>query len=607
MKATHMGLGDLLHSRQPFEIPKYQRSYAWEREQIDEFVEDLLTCFRARADQKESQQHFFGGVVSIEEMVGGTLSGRRYEVVDGQQRLATFTLTLSLIGKAFDNVALAARKAKDEGASQLAESMGKTLFRSYIEYTEVVNGKSAELLRVVLSKADREFFEAIVRREAAVPPATRDSHTRLLTAKKVIDRDLIDEVLKGVKNPADRVKRLLLLQSVIIEDCQVIHLVTPSQTEAYKLFQVLNDRGVNLSEGDLLRSSTLEVMESVPSQQPSVESAWDEILSGDPAEIELFLRAYFDSKQGKRASKRNLVGDFSRAFQFRSEEDAKPDPAFHAKHIVATTAEMRREIATFRELSSGEWPYEERSPNVTNWERGRLKVLVGTLKHTLALPLLLAASYLPEQRFAALVGLLERFVFRYITVCKAHAGKLHDVYSKQAVEIRRDPAAYDLASLKAALKALADERASDEHFAATLSNQVTYRKGMIPAVRYFLLAIEQHSAWLAKGAPGVPVADKTTNHDLAELEVEHIYPQSAAVEIKGIEPHKNRLGNLTFWSADDNKAAGNAVYAVKRPHYEGSNIRLNRDLATCTDWTLEALEQREKDLITRALKVFAVS
>ena len=53
----------------------------------------------------------------------------------------------------------------------------------------------------------------------------------------------------------------------------------------------MNDRGAGLTEGDLLKSKTLEVLEKHFSiKQSTVQDAWDEILQDEPKQIEQFLR-----------------------------------------------------------------------------------------------------------------------------------------------------------------------------------------------------------------------------------------------------------------------------------------------------------------------------
>ena len=84
-------IGDLLSSRNPFVIPKYQRAYSWGKDEVEAFCEDVR-------DIKE--EYFFGGIVSVFELYDNS-PGRIYKVVDGQQRLATFTILLYVLKEAF--------------------------------------------------------------------------------------------------------------------------------------------------------------------------------------------------------------------------------------------------------------------------------------------------------------------------------------------------------------------------------------------------------------------------------------------------------------------------------------------------------------------------
>lgn len=86
----------------------------------------------------------------------------------------------------------------------------------------------------------------------------------------------------------------------------------------YRLgFQVLNDRGAGLTEGDLLKSKTLEVLEKHFSiKQASIETAWDEILQDEPKQVEQFLRYYYASVCGNRVGRTTLYDDFLTARVF---------------------------------------------------------------------------------------------------------------------------------------------------------------------------------------------------------------------------------------------------------------------------------------------------
>ena len=94
MEAKRLDVGTLLHARLPFIVPKYQRAYAWEQEEIEDFIEDLRHRWSDRDKNGLSKPHFFGGIVSIQLTDASNVIGRRFEVIDGQQRLATFALLL---------------------------------------------------------------------------------------------------------------------------------------------------------------------------------------------------------------------------------------------------------------------------------------------------------------------------------------------------------------------------------------------------------------------------------------------------------------------------------------------------------------------------------
>ena len=80
---SYVSIGKLFERNILFEIPKYQRYYAWEDEQVDDYIEDIA----ALINQKE-KSHFFGGIVCVEKIVAGS-NRQQKELVDGQQRITT--------------------------------------------------------------------------------------------------------------------------------------------------------------------------------------------------------------------------------------------------------------------------------------------------------------------------------------------------------------------------------------------------------------------------------------------------------------------------------------------------------------------------------------
>jgi len=310
MDPSYITIGDLFYKRQPFEIPKYQRAFAWEGENIDDFVEDLQKCWKLRVDST-SNSHFFGGIVSIQLTRSGTGPGHIYEVVDGQQRLATFLLMLSLLRDTYGQVRKQAEQAGKEDVAELAELSEKRIDDDYILFRgrKKMDERSPRLL---LSKADRDFFTRVLK--GWTVEETRESHRRIINAKNKLQKNLVDSVLKSEGTLEGQLEALQKLEEAAVDDCYVIHLVTTERREAYQLFQVLNDRGMSLSEGDLLRATTLELLESFPSVQKPAEKRWDDLLRDEYRVTETFMRSYYASHKGKRPGKRTLFDDFRTEF-----------------------------------------------------------------------------------------------------------------------------------------------------------------------------------------------------------------------------------------------------------------------------------------------------
>ncbi len=589
MNANDLQIGDLLAQRAPYQVPKYQRSYAWEEEELKDFINDLENAFLAR-QKSVPKRHFFGGLVCLQYVAQNAL-GRTYEVIDGQQRLATFGLLFARLHHWNKAIAGECQVAGETDNAELAAARAAGIKTSLLQYADEIDGKPVQQPRVVLSKADKEFYAALLTGTTLTP--TRESHKLLIKANNAID-NFIKRIL-GMLDNKSKLAALGTLCKAATDDCHVVHLVSESKDEAYRLFEVLNDRGRSLSEGDLLRSTTLERLEGSDALQEQAQGIWDEILAARASHVDHFLRVYYASRVGKRAGHRSLFDDFLSEFF--------PRTLSHAQ-IIGQLTLVRSAFVSYNCISEGEWPYEESV--VAAWERNRLKLLLLVLKNELSLPLLLASCELTEKNFAALVHLLELSVFRYIHCCRQHPSKLDSVFLANAVEIRKSAKDYKTSALRTGLKTLLDTYAGDDVFGQGIRSELVYREKAGNTVsKYFLTTIEQFHAWYRAGAAGVPKCkDKSSVYDFGQIEIEHVYPRNATTKNPILEPLKNRLGNLSFWAPADNTKAANQSFTAKKKVYAESKVLLNRELAKLSKFEEKQLRDREDELVKRGLAVF---
>lgn len=586
-------IGELLHDRNPFEVPKYQRAYAWTEDELDDFEEDATRLLAARKGG-QATAHFYGGLVSVVNTGQSNARGHSYEVVDGQQRLATFMIALRLVVDELNLLAERANAKNDATVERQAKALGDELLKDYVQYSERMADGTRELrYRLTLSLADAAYFADLLSGNS--PQASRDSHRRLFVAHAQLRKNLILEPIAALASLSDQFSYLEALQSVLLDDAYVIHIVADDAEEAYQLFAVLNDRGRTLTDADLLRSLTLQLTESAPAIQTSVATAWDVVLAHDMADADRFLRAYYPSLTGQRAPKVKMW------HEYRDRWLRGATPA----QVLAFVQDLEKHVSVYRSIAAGDWPIA--NPTAGMWDRDRIKRLVVSLKHDLAHPLLLAAAMnLTETEFAKLVHLLERFAFRYKNMGGGHAGAASTEYYSAAVLIRNGT--FSMTAFEAKLSALVARVAPDAAFQQAILARLDYSStAQRPNIKYFLTTLDDYLGSLRTNAQP-PVPDRSRVLDLAQVDIEHVYPQSpqAGHEDAQLEPCLDLIQNLSFWAATDNRAAQNAPFAQKAPKYQQSAALLNRELATLPGWDLGAADARRAQLLDDACKVWSI-
>jgi hypothetical protein len=199
-----------------FDIPEYQRSYAWEVSQLEDFLDDLRYL-------PEERTHFFGNVVLDEgEEPYETASERQldvYRVVDGQQRLTTALIFLKVVS---------------ESDPSIAESIDEAnLIRL-----------PGERPRLLPQDQDGEFFRDRILGSMTLAAET-PSQTRLVKAREHLE-ERVNE-LRSEISASTLAKRLRY-------DFQVNVVEVDSDSEAASIFESINDRGRPLSSLEKTKS-----------------------------------------------------------------------------------------------------------------------------------------------------------------------------------------------------------------------------------------------------------------------------------------------------------------------------------------------------------------
>jgi intergrase/recombinase len=584
-----------------FTVPKYQRNYAWEDEQITDFLADIQKCYNSFT-VGETYEHFYGGVVTISSKRSSS-NCDDHEIVDGQQRLTTFTLFLMAIMRSYEHILKTSDDIEEDQVLTFRRRISK-IKEVYLCYEEEINGRYQNVDKLTISKADNDYYKAI--KDLTKLTEERESHKRLNKAYKQFCSFLTKEASIETSNQ-EKLNIVYNFQRAF-ESCSTVLLIqTVSKTDAYRLFQVLNDRGISLTEGDMLRAKTLELLESKisMSEMNSINDLWDKILSDTTSNIVDYLKYFYASQQGKRCSSNSVYDEFLNIFFPEHKNDIISDT--DVRNINEMIKKIYSSNTNFKKLINGEWPFPIKQP-VTAKERNRLAVLITKLNHKGIMPLLLNAINLGDKKFRDIIHIVEMSFFRYKLICGLHIGKMDKIYLDYAVRIKENR--FSMHDFKNDLRYLLAD-ANDELFKTSLCSLKYKPKGDNKTLKYFLLTLEDYSNWYFSGERslrGKAVNDNALMHDFNNVSIEHIYSQSSQDTDEVLEEVKHNLGNLTIFNCTGNSEdLGNKSYEEKKEIFgrQGGYI-INQRIASISEWNIDEVNKRQEELLSMAIAIFQI-
>ena len=226
IKAEEKQLGRIFSDDFLFAIPDYQRPYAWTTDQCGELLEDLRTA----ASEDATSSYFLGSIVLIKDP-----NEAPAEVVDGQQRLTTLTILFCVLRE------LAGADGHGDELDTYVRARGKPL--AGIE----------DRFRLSLRERDRDLFRENVQHIGSLEPFV-NGHMYLPDSQRRIRENagyLWEELVKADQTECERLAKFL------IRNCYLVVVSASDQESAYRIFSVMNDRGLNLSPTDILKAEVI--------------------------------------------------------------------------------------------------------------------------------------------------------------------------------------------------------------------------------------------------------------------------------------------------------------------------------------------------------------
>lgn len=547
------GIGHALSDKK-LAVPIYQRSYAWE----DKHVRDLFLDI-SNAIQNGENEYFLGSIVIIQN------NKDRLTVVDGQQRLATITILLAAIRDYF----------QENGENTRALDLES----EYLSKRDLVSQEREAKLK--LNEIDNNFFykRIIINHAKEKPELNKESHKRIEKAYSIA-KEHVSTLGKSTNDPIN-----LLLKHVIYvsNNTKVIWVVVPDNSNAFTIFETLNDRGLDLAISDLLKNYLFYLSDN---RLDEVMQKWNSMVSiiesnSDESEIVNYIRYLWSSTYGvarerdlyevikRKTTSKQAAVDFAEKLEKNSKlYSAILNPEHEYWNDLGTTA--KNYIATLKLL-------------------GMVQIR----------PLLLAIlDKFNKIEVLKSLKLLTSSVVRYTITGTLSTGVFETQFSQWAIDVRGDK----INDSKDLLKAMKHSIPNDSEFQEEFS-KATVSKSFL--ARYYLTSLE-------KQLKGNVAPELVPNNNEQEVNLEHIIPQTLShfwtqIDEEIAKTYYRRLGNMCLLKVKINSKTGNDSFKYKQSFYKLSELELTSELSKIKTWDTKAINRRQNKLAELAVKTWTIS
>lgn len=570
-----------------YAIPRYQREYKWGKWEWDALFDDLL---------ENDLNYFLGSIICINQS-SDALSIQQLELVDGQQRMTTLSILLSAIYSVFSGLG----EALDLDAQlELRNLKHRLILKKHTEQTRLVPQ---------VQNFNQQDYFAVLNMAGVlddVETVANAGNRRVFKAyRHFIGR--LEEYLEPLGNSVAAISELLER----VNSANLVKIEVASHSDAYTLFESLNNRGVPLTAIDLIKNKLLAKLEQEDKGKiDKYFNQWMKVidaLSDDYATQERFFRQYYNAFKPNLkdvvsvpvATKSNLIHIYEKLISH--------DAAGFLKKMIEHSSLYSKITA--------------QSPDS---EKVNLSRLLLSLERVQGVPsyLLLLLLFSQQEDLEISDGDLELVIDLLITFF-VRRNTTDTPPTRDLTRLFMD-IAENILPLKGGdiysyiVKELSAVSANDETFEKHLSGKIYEENKSV--CRYVLCAIEETNM------------TRETQVDLWAMQgkqyiwtIEHIFPQGENIPNGWIdmiangdtdlaEQHRqnyvHKLGNLTI--SGYNSALGNKSFIDKRDREDKqgrpvgykNGLFLNTELAKADTWSIENIKNRTQVVVDQVVELF---
>ena len=548
-------------------IPEFQRPYAWGEDECEQLWQDLYNFYKER---EPHSQYFLGSIVQYEEENDGQMA---WMVVDGQQRLTTLMLLIQAV--------------------YTQSKMGRLLRLLYQEDDKDGNDGNPDRQKCILSSwvyqnADDAHFRSVLGGTREYPKSRQQKN--------------YDNFLKALKNAfheQDEEDFYKHFGKMLMDRLVLLPIECSSFDDALKLFETINNRGMQLDDSDIFKSKLYKAAEAENNAKSFIRQ-WKKLV---PEEWEPVL---IKTRKNKQPDHMTLFRYYSYIIRARNENKGQEmalrefftskEPNY-LKDWQRTMTELQKIADAFSYLESNDIP-----PRAFNW-------MLALRHYTNDYPRYLLLAYLfprinkeqdgrylidDEQELEDVLAAIAKYAYALSLFGEAGNAIKAVVFQALIDAVKKDEGQKCIEYLEEQCIKFFNKKKQTDWTTEEMREVLVYPRQNIRRGLLYMLSAQD---------------PKQQDYLKKDLQIEHILPHSSYNDYDewtegDWEDYKEYWGNIVLLEKKLNISASNTYFHKKQEEYAGSCVAYAQELTKYSRWSDKELQRRHKQIMRDFARLF---
>ena len=546
-KAEERKIREILSKRVQYSIPRNQRDYTWDENQLKEFWYDITETIELDNTKNNfvSEEYFIGSCVLQ------NINNKEISILDGQQRFTTIMILLSLLCRIF-------KKLDDD----------ERLWKGLYQYIQTQDDDGNDFF-IFSNQNIHPFLEEsilYIGDDQSPIAATSEQEKKIEYAYNFFS----EQFEKIIADYSDRAEDFLKELRNQILNLKIVEISVENEIDGYMIFEILNARGKQLELQDLIKNWVLKKLsKTFPSDR--AKAKWNKIqnniedISSSDNSFKIFLTHYWISTYQK-LKEEEIYHYFKRevrsAKMLEFLNDLEEKSIIYAKIAKPNSIEnlkIRNILKSF-----------------IIFRTTQVKPMILSLWHNLDL------GRINEKTFINHLKQIEKFHFIFTAICSERSNLIESLYYDYSPKIRSN---YSKGLFNEFLMKLCDKLPNYSKFEAFFlqkgySQKDKKARRQRKLIRYIIETIENYF-------------NQTDEIVINNYSIEHILNDDSLNE------NSHKIGNLLPLDRNINGNIGDREFSEKLNFYQQSEFKVVKNFITNyseIDWNNDTIIKRTKKL-----------